>query len=113
ENAKTYGDLLSKEAQKRLDEELYKINPKRKRGKEEIDKENKKSIEDEKKRDAQKFADLARISNNFYNEEQKKRERNIDNQIAASQRRQDELRALAISGDKNAAASIAAEDKRQ
>lgn len=56
---------------------------------------------------------LAEAENKILNDRDKKREESISKEVEASKKRQDDLRALALAGQKDAQASIAIEEKRR
>lgn len=64
-------------------------------------------------RQAQRLADTAEEANKIADRRSQKRQQELDKEMEASKKRADELRQLAIQGDKNAQDSIAAEEKRQ
>lgn len=61
----------------------------------------------------QNLTKIANETDKFFKQQSDKRQAAFDKDVEASKKRQDELRALAIAGNKDAQASIAAEDKRQ
>lgn len=66
-----------------------------------------------KKKNAENLNKLATETDKFFDRQAKKREDALNKELESSKKRQEDLRQLALSGNKDAQASIAAEDKRQ
>lgn len=75
--------------------------------------ESDKILQEAKKKSAQQLEQIAAFEDKIEQDREKKRLARIDGDLAANKKRQDELRQLAIQGNKTAQDSLAEEEKRQ